>query len=94
MHVVVRPFAYAPDGIHPINMTPGDELDFGDATAGLLAEGWIADMPSSVPSDTSVSENGQQGAASPAGEVGVVTHSVSSPIADEVVVASAKSKKR
>lgn len=49
MAVVIKPFAYAADGIHVVKLAPGDERDFGASTAGLVAEGYVsADVAKSV----------------------------------------------
>lgn len=42
MAKVVKPFPYAADGFTLENLVPGDERDFGAATAGLIEEGFIA----------------------------------------------------
>lgn len=41
MHKVVRPFAYSVDGLTLVDLSVGDERDFGELAVGLLAEGWI-----------------------------------------------------
>lgn len=41
MHRVVRPFPVSWDGLTLVDLSIGDERDFGDMTAGLLAEGYI-----------------------------------------------------
>ncbi|TIU12456.1 MAG: hypothetical protein E5W44_07190 [Mesorhizobium sp.] len=42
MAKVVKPFPYAADGFTLEHLVPGDERDFGAATAGLVEEGFIA----------------------------------------------------
>ncbi|MNL46185.1 hypothetical protein D3C87_1688720 [compost metagenome] len=41
LHRVVKPFPYSEDGLTLVDLNVGDERDFGDLTAGLLAEGWV-----------------------------------------------------
>jgi hypothetical protein len=41
MHRVVRPFPVSWDGLTLENLHAGDEREFGEMTAGLLAEGYI-----------------------------------------------------
>lgn len=41
MHRVVRPFPVSWDGLTLVDLNAGDERDFGEMTAGLLAEGYI-----------------------------------------------------
>lgn len=41
MHKVVRPFPVSWDGLTLENLSVGDERDFGEMTAGLLAERYI-----------------------------------------------------
>lgn len=41
MHRVVRPFPVSWDGLTLVDLIAGDERDFGEMTAGLLAEGYI-----------------------------------------------------
>ena len=40
-HVALKEFGYAPDGINIVYIAPGDQRDFGEATEGLLKEGYI-----------------------------------------------------
>lgn len=57
MHVVLKPFARAIDewGVKTEDLVPGDERDFGSATAGLLAEGYIGPIQ-----DEAVKEAGDE----------------------------------
>lgn len=41
MATVIKPFDYASDGYTVESLVPGDERDFGVATEGLAAEGFI-----------------------------------------------------
>lgn len=41
MHRVVRPFPVSWDGLTLVDLIVGDERDFGEMTAGLLADGYI-----------------------------------------------------
>lgn len=49
MHKVVRPFAYAANGYTLEHLNVGAERDFGSATAGLLAEGYIEAVEAKKP---------------------------------------------
>lgn len=67
---VVRPFVYSTDGIHGVELVVGDVRDdFGDSTAGLLAEKYIevdaAVRPDAgaVETDGAQVDNGGNGAA-------------------------------
>lgn len=51
MHRVVRPFPYAGNGYTLELLNAGVERDFGSATAGLAAEGWIEPVGATVPAD-------------------------------------------
>jgi len=48
MHKVVRPFAYSVDGLTLVDLSVGDERDFGDLAAGLLKEGYIEPASAAV----------------------------------------------
>lgn len=48
MHRVVRPFPVSWDGLTLVDLIAGDERDFGEMTAGLLAEGYIAQADGKV----------------------------------------------
>lgn len=57
MHRVVRPFPVSWDGLTLVDLVVGDERDFGDMTAGLLAEKYIEPVtsePEPVIDETSV----------------------------------------
>lgn len=56
MHVVLRPFPRAIDewGVKTEDLVPGDVRDFGSATDGLLAEGYIGPIE-----DETVSEDAE-----------------------------------
>jgi hypothetical protein len=41
MHRVVKPFPYSEDGFTLIDLSIGDERDFGSMADGLVAEGWV-----------------------------------------------------
>lgn len=41
LHRVVKPFPCSWDGITLVDLNAGDERDFGDMAAGLVAEGWV-----------------------------------------------------
>lgn len=41
MATVVKPFRWSPDGFATEQLQPGDEREFGRATAGLIAEGYV-----------------------------------------------------
>ncbi|WP_153417325.1 hypothetical protein [Sinorhizobium medicae] len=57
MHKVVRPFAYSVDGLTLVDLSVGDERDFGDLTVGLLKEGYIEPAAAAVePTDEPVPE--------------------------------------
>jgi len=49
MHRVVRPFPVSWDGLTLVDLHAGDERDFGDMTAGLLAEGYIEPVEAAAP---------------------------------------------
>ena len=42
---VVKPFSYSEDGLALVDLSIGDERDFGDLAAGLAAEGFIEAAP-------------------------------------------------
>lgn len=46
MHKVVKPFPVSWDGLTLVDLSVGDERDFGEMTAGLLAEGYIVPVAS------------------------------------------------
>lgn len=50
-HVVVKPFPCRADaaGLTTEHLVPGDVRDFGELAAGLLAEGYIAEIPAEQP---------------------------------------------
>lgn len=50
LHRVVRPFPCSWDGLTLVNLSTGDEREFGDMAAGLLAEGYIESI-TDVPAD-------------------------------------------
>lgn len=55
MHKVIRPFEYAADHINITTLKVGDELEFGDAAAGLEASGYItSDLNYKAPETGSV----------------------------------------
>ncbi len=41
LHRVVKPFPCSWDGFTLVDLNVGDERDFGDMAAGLVAEGWV-----------------------------------------------------
>jgi hypothetical protein len=43
--VVLEPFAFAADGFTLEHLKPGDDRDFGDSLPGLIAEGFVVDVP-------------------------------------------------
>lgn len=56
MSKVLRSFDYSFDGITALKANIGDDIDFGDMTSGLEAEGYVeaGEMPVVVDSGTTV----------------------------------------
>ena len=48
-HVALKDFLYSTDGINTVAIAPGDQRDFGDATEGLLKEGYIGPVAPAKP---------------------------------------------
>lgn len=59
---VVRPFPYAGNGYTLENLVPGDERDFGAATSGLVAAGFIAASSPGVETDADADAAADAGA--------------------------------
>lgn len=45
LHKVVAPFPCSWDGITSVDLEIGDERDFGSMADGLVAIGWIEELP-------------------------------------------------
>ncbi|RWX28951.1 hypothetical protein EHH54_31750 [Rhizobium leguminosarum] len=55
MAVVLKPFDYASDGFTVEHLNEGDERDFGAATDGLVAEGFVSEGDVDLDGETPVS---------------------------------------